>query len=208
MLQTNLLCCRVLQYTHQALCGRWRYILTLKHVHAVQAYGAGNFMALGLVLQQALIISTLVFLAILALWSQAGPILLFAGEYPLHAPLKASDNIHMRWRSILLGHHNAEHGLEYACERPGASGLMACSRGEYLRMIHVRSAGQEPEIVKGAVMYLQLSAPALWFYVMAECLKRYLLAQVRPPLYVMPDRTSRPKIFVTGTQQRLSSHHK
>ena len=29
-------------------------------------------------------------------------------------------------------------------------------------------------------MYLQLSAPALWFYVMAECLKRYLLAQVQP----------------------------
>ena len=48
--------------------------------HAAQAYGAGNFMALGLVLQQALIISTLVFLAILALWSQAGLILLAAGE--------------------------------------------------------------------------------------------------------------------------------
>ena len=32
--------------------------------------------------------------------------------------------------------------------------------------------------MRGAVMYLQLSAPALWFYVMAECLKRYLLAQV------------------------------
>lgn len=40
-------------------------------------------------------------------------------------------------------------------------------------------AGQDPEIVKGAVMYLQLSAPALWFYVIAECLKRYLLAQVQ-----------------------------
>ncbi len=40
-------------------------------------------------------------------------------------------------------------------------------------------AGQNPEIVKGAVMYLQLSAPALWFYVIAECLKRYLLAQVQ-----------------------------
>ena len=36
-------------------------------------------MALGLVLQQALIISTLVFLAILALWTQAGPLLLLAG---------------------------------------------------------------------------------------------------------------------------------
>lgn len=41
-------------------------------------------MALGLVLQQALIISTLVFLAILALWTQAGPILLLAGEITLH----------------------------------------------------------------------------------------------------------------------------
>ena len=40
------------------------------------------------------------------------------------------------------------------------------------------TAGQEPEIVEGAVMYLKLSAPALWCYVMAECLKRYLLAQV------------------------------
>jgi hypothetical protein len=36
-------------------------------------------MALGLVLQQALIISAIVFLAILALWTQAGPILLLAG---------------------------------------------------------------------------------------------------------------------------------
>ena len=36
-------------------------------------------MALGLVLQQALIISTLVFLAILALWTQAAPLLLLAG---------------------------------------------------------------------------------------------------------------------------------
>lgn len=55
--------------------------------HAAQAYGAGNFMALGLVLQQALIISTLVFLAIMALWSQAGPILLAAGEQALEVTL-------------------------------------------------------------------------------------------------------------------------
>lgn len=47
----------------------------------MQAYGAGNYMALGLVLQQALIVSTLVFLAILALWSQAGRLLLLAGTY-------------------------------------------------------------------------------------------------------------------------------
>ena len=40
------------------------------------------------------------------------------------------------------------------------------------------SAGQHEEIVSGAVMYLQLSAPALYCYVIAECLKRYLLAQV------------------------------
>ena len=39
--------------------------------------------------------------------------------------------------------------------------------------------------MKGAVMYLQLSAPALWCYVMAECLKRYLLAQVQI-LHAMP----------------------
>lgn len=38
--------------------------------------------------------------------------------------------------------------------------------------------GQHEDIVSGAVMYLKLSAPALWCYVMAECLKRYLLAQV------------------------------
>ncbi len=52
------------------------------HHHQIpdlQAYGAGNYMALGLVLQQALIISAIVFLAILALWTQAGPILLLAG---------------------------------------------------------------------------------------------------------------------------------
>ena len=44
-------------------------------------------MALGIVLQQALIISTLVFLAILALWTQAGPILLFAGKQAFGCPL-------------------------------------------------------------------------------------------------------------------------
>ena len=50
-------------------------------------------MALGLVLQQALIISTLVFLAILALWTQAGPLLLLAGNplshlYSRHASVQ------------------------------------------------------------------------------------------------------------------------
>ena len=58
----------------------------------MQAYGAGNYMALGLVLQQALIISTLVFLAILALWTQAGPLLLLAGAllslYSRHASVQ------------------------------------------------------------------------------------------------------------------------
>ncbi len=42
------------------------------------------------------------------------------------------------------------------------------------------AAGQKKDIVEGAVMYLLLSAPALFCYVIAECLKRYLLAQVRP----------------------------
>ncbi len=39
------------------------------------------------------------------------------------------------------------------------------------------AAGQKKDIVDGAVMYLLLSAPALYCYVIAECLKRYLLAQ-------------------------------
>ena len=54
--------------------------------------------------------------------------------------------------------------------------------------------------MKGAVMYLQLSAPALWFYVMAECLKRYLLAQVHA-LHEMPCRhgTSHISIAIAHT---------
>ena len=48
----------------------------------------------------------------------------------------------------------------------------------------------------GAVMYLQLSAPALWFYVMAECLKRYLLAQVKVSLCA-----------VTAWAEAPSDHH-
>ena len=63
-------------------------------------------------------------------------------------------------------------------------------------------AGQEPAIVKGAVMYLQLSAPALWFYVMAECLKRYLLAQVQHSTYIMPYRRSLVCIIVMSPQLR------
>lgn len=39
-------------------------------------------------------------------------------------------------------------------------------------------AGQRPEIVAGAVLYLKLSGPALYCYAISECLKRYLLAQV------------------------------
>ena len=64
--------------------------------NALQAYGAGNYMALGLVLQQALIISTLVFLAILALWTQAGPILLLAGMLILRieSPSKCVRSVH------------------------------------------------------------------------------------------------------------------
>ena len=59
-------------------------------------------------------------------------------------------------------------------------------RAADVRPTYMHLAGQEPEIVEGAVMYLQLSAPALWFYVMAECLKRYLLAQVWSSLQSMP----------------------
>ncbi|CAL8462043.1 g1574 [Coccomyxa elongata] len=80
-----------------------------------QAYGARNYGALGIVLQQAVVISTAVFLLILALWTQVHHLLL--------------------------------------------------------------AAGQKKDIVEGAVMYLLLSAPALYCYVIAECLKRYLLAQ-------------------------------
>lgn len=58
-------------------------------------------MALGLVLQQALIISTLVFLAILALWTQAGPILLFAGEHAFQMPLITRQIHAFQWRCIL-----------------------------------------------------------------------------------------------------------
>lgn len=59
--------------------------------------------------------------------------------------------------------------------------------------------------MKGAVMYLQLSAPALWFYVMAECLKRYLLAQVQSSLYIMPDKISLIRITVISSQLCLRS---
>ena len=41
-----------------------------------------------------------------------------------------------------------------------------------------RRAGQQPDIVAGAVLYLKLSGPALYCYAISECLKRYLLAQV------------------------------
>ena len=40
-------------------------------------------------------------------------------------------------------------------------------------------AGQNPDIVRGAVPFVMWNAPALYFYTLAECLKRYLMAQVR-----------------------------
>lgn len=33
-------------------------------------------------------------------------------------------------------------------------------------------------MVEGAMVYLYLSAPALWCYSVVECIKRYLLSQV------------------------------
>lgn len=45
----------------------------------MQAYGARNYGALGIVLQQAVVISTAVFLVILALWTQVHHLLLAAG---------------------------------------------------------------------------------------------------------------------------------
>ncbi len=47
----------------------------------MQAYGAGNYGALGIVLQQAVVISTAVFALILALWTQVHHLLLAAGAH-------------------------------------------------------------------------------------------------------------------------------
>jgi len=41
-------------------------------------------------------------------------------------------------------------------------------------------AGQDEGIVRGAMLYLYLSLPALWCYSVVECVKRYLLSQARP----------------------------
>ena len=133
-------------------------------------------MALGLVLQQALIISTLVFLAILALWTQAGPLLLLAGALvscpcSRHATISACDDF--------LHSITAFPGSQLEPVQPS---VMMCCRWHLQQGLASMAAGQEPEIVAGAVMYLQLSAPALWCYAMAECLKRYLLAQVKARL--------------------------
>lgn len=49
-----------------------------RRLHA-QAYGARNYGALGIVLQQAVVISTAVFALILALWTQVHHLLLLAG---------------------------------------------------------------------------------------------------------------------------------
>jgi hypothetical protein len=43
-----------------------------------------------------------------------------------------------------------------------------------------RRAGQDEDIVRGAMLYLYLSLPALWCYSVVECVKRYLLSQARP----------------------------
>ena len=49
----------------------------------VQAYGAGNYGALGIVLQQAVVISTITFAAIFVLWTQIHHLLLLAGVFCL-----------------------------------------------------------------------------------------------------------------------------
>ena len=44
-------------------------------------------------------------------------------------------------------------------------------------MTHLVRAGQQADIVAGAVHFVLLNGPALYAYTLAECLKRYLMAQ-------------------------------
>ena len=43
-------------------------------------------------------------------------------------------------------------------------------------------AAQHPDIVAGAVPFVWMNGPALYCFVMGECLKRYLMAQASTPL--------------------------
>ena len=43
-------------------------------------------------------------------------------------------------------------------------------------------AAQHPDIVAGAVPFVWMNGPALYCFVLGECLKRYLMAQVSTPL--------------------------
>ena len=52
-------------------------------------------------------------------------------------------------------------------------------------------AGQDEGIVRGAMLYLYLSLPALWCYSVVECVKRYLLSQARPRAAAPWSRQSR-----------------
>jgi Na+-driven multidrug efflux pump len=63
-----------------------------------QAYGARNYGALGVVLQQAVVISTLVFALIFALWTQIDKLLLLAGV-PYQQPSWAYCTLHCKWHA-------------------------------------------------------------------------------------------------------------
>ena len=176
-----------------------------------QAYGAGNYGALGIVLQQALVISTLTFGAIFALWTQIHHLLLLAG-------LLSSPALYLHCRDLSCWPNSCPDGMAWHClsllqASPVCQSLpsmpdgvaclqSACSGLRTVSVLHRISlcaacctlppaegplsrggtcgcmrAGQHQDIVDGAVLYLRLSAPALYCYVVAECLKRYLLAQ-------------------------------
>ena len=53
-----------------------------QHDCMLQAYGAGNYGALGIVLQQAMLITTLTFGCTFLVWTQLHHVLLFAGVHP------------------------------------------------------------------------------------------------------------------------------
>lgn len=126
-----------------------------------QAYGAGRYHLVGLVLQRALLLLTLVALAVAAVWTQAEPILLFLRQDPE------------------IAHGTAQFLLRcglLAQRQPGLQGAVAGERrgGCGGRAPWPADVGVSTPCV---TLLPRRATPALWFTGVFEALKRYLMAQ-------------------------------
>lgn len=131
-----------------------------------QAYGAGRLHLVGLVLQRALLLLSLLAAAVAAAWTQAEPLLLALGQDPAIA--RGTAQFLLRWgrcrvvQSPLIAWAASIAGVE--------SAKMCCSNPRPPRVLQEESGKRSDAAPQSKTVCR--AAPALWFTGVFEALKR------------------------------------